>query len=141
MHEIEMCQSKGFVLPVVLLIIFVASLVVIHETDSVILSIKSNVAMSSYQRLYFSAQSALFQAERFYMGQRVKLLSKNVTLKIMQQHTDDCDNNHLVIRAVAQSARRRIILQSRDIFARVPVEKNCKRMPRFQRLWWQETGA
>ena len=141
MYEIKMCQSKGFVLPVVLLIIFITSLVVIHETESVILSIKSNAAMSSYQRLYFSAQSALFKAEQFYTGQRDKLVSKNVILRIMRQHIDDCGNNQLVIRAVAQSGRRRIILQSRDIFARVPVEKNCKRMPRFQRLWWQETGA
>lgn len=136
-----MKKQNGFVLFIALLFIFVLTLIVVSDTQTMILDRKMlNNARHDFQ-VYTVAQWGIQSVVYALEGDPIVLpdsmIVLNTTVKNIQ--TDLCDNQTVEIQAIAEDQLSKIVLNSRDIFAKVPREKGCKEIPIHQRIWWQES--
>ena len=139
-----MKYQTGYALLVTLIVVFVLTLIIVSQTDSVILGLRSVVGMKRYQQLFYCANDVLVQTEDQLLGKTSHLSTACIdfaiqqSIRITQQRVDPCGNKEIDIQASTQLHSQMLILQARDIFARVPVLKHCEALPRFQRVGWIE---
>ncbi|OGT42540.1 MAG: hypothetical protein A3F13_05110 [Gammaproteobacteria bacterium RIFCSPHIGHO2_12_FULL_40_19] len=136
-----MKKQAGFVLFITLIFIFVLTLIVISGSQTMILDTQmqnnSRHDFQVYVRAYVGMQFVAHRLEGDPITLPDSALSLNTTVKNVQ--TDQCGNQTVEIQSIAQDRFSKVILNSRDIFAKVPREKGCKEMPLHQRIWWQES--
>jgi len=120
--------------------LFVITLIIASQADSIIMALHSVSGFKNHQQLFNSANDGLICKEQQLLGKSCVLVDTTVRVHvaIVCQHKDACGNKILDLKSVATGSTGKLILQVRDIFARVTSEMNCRLLPRFQRIWWQE---
>lgn len=136
-----MKKQHGFVLFITLLFIFVLTLMVMSGGQIMILDTKmqnnTRHDFQVYVRAYNGMESIVHALEGDPIALPDSSISLNTTVKNIQ--TDACHNQTVDIQSMAQDQFSTVILNSRDIFAKVPREKGCEKIPIHQRVWWQES--
>jgi len=131
--------TNGFILFIVLLFLFVLTLLAVSGGEDIILDNKMQHNMQNDFSVFTRAQFGLQQEILALQGKSMSLpdspISLNVTEKTMA--TDKCGNQTIDIQSTARNSFSTVILNSRTIFAKVPRVKKCKKIPKFQIVWWQ----
>ena len=134
-------KQHGFILFIVLLFLFVLTLIAVSGSQDIILENKMQNNMQNTSLVFARAELGLQQAVLAIEGDPISLpdspISLNVTTKLIS--TDDCDNQTIDIYSTAKDTLSTVVLNSRNIFAKVPREKGCKKIPAHQILWWRES--
>lgn len=135
-----MKNQTGVILVVTLLFLFVLTLLVMDATQEMILEYKMQAAMDLREHIFKRAQAGIVQMEWMLRHQDFPLPNSPIALqtKYNLEKTDVCSNPIVSMQSVATHQHQQVILNVRDIFAKVPVQKNCKPIPPCQRLTWQE---
>ena len=132
-------KQHGFILFIVLLFLFVLTLIAVSGSQDIILENKMQNNMQNTSLVFARAELGLQQAVLAIEGDPISLpdspISLNVTTKLIS--TDDCDNQTIDIYSTAKDTLSTVVLNSRNIFAKVPREKGCKKIPVHQTLWWE----
>lgn len=133
-------KQSGYVLMITLIFVLVLSLLVVAMTEATITAIKSETGMQQYQQLFYRAESGVLQMEQRLLGRYISLPSSSIALQTDVEHVDidSCGNKIVDIVAMATWRSERFVLRSREIFARVPLAKKCRKIPLQKRLWWEE---
>jgi Tfp pilus assembly protein PilX len=135
-----MKHNRGFVLFIVLLFLFVLTVLVVSGSQNIILNHKMQNNTYDHFEVFTEAEFGWQQAVLALQGQTITLpdspILLTVTTKIVS--TDPCGNQTIDIQSVAKDTLSKVILNSRDIFARVPREKGCQKIPAHHILWWKE---
>lgn len=136
-----MKSQNGFVLFITLLFIFIITLIVMSAGQTMLLDTKmqnnAHHAFQVYARAYFGMQSVVHRLEGDPIVLPNSSISLDATVKNIQ--VDPCHNRIVEIQSIAHDQFLTVILNSRDIFAKVPREKGCQKIPIHQRIWWQES--
>ena len=132
-------KQHGFILFIVLLFLFVLTLIAVSGSQDIILENKMQNNMQNTSLVFARAELGLQQAVLAIEGDPISLpdspISLNVTTKLISM--DDCDNQTIDIYSTAKDTLSTVVLNSRNIFAKVPREKGCKKIPVHQTLWWE----
>lgn len=136
-----MKKQNGFVLFITLLFIFVLTLLVMSGSQIMVLNTKMQNNTRHDFQVYAMAQFGMQSVVCALEGNPIALpdssISLNTTVKNIQ--VDDCDNQTVDIQSTAQDQFSKVVLISRDIFAKVPRKKGCVKIPIHQRIWWEES--
>lgn len=134
--------QSGFILLITLIFLFVLTLITISGSQDIILENKMQNAMQNNALVFARAELGMQQAVLAIEGDPIVLpdspISLNVITKIIS--TDDCGNQTIDIQSTAKNLFSNVVLNSRNIFARVPKEKGCKKIPMHQTLWWKDSS-
>ena len=134
-------HCNGFVLFITLIFLFVLTLIAISGSQDIILENKMQNAMQNNALVFSRAELGMQQAVLAIEGDPIVLpdspISLNVLTKIIS--TDDCGNQTIDIQSTAKNLFSRVVLNSRNIFAKVPRQKGCKKIAKHQILWWRES--
>ena len=135
-------HCNGFVLFITLIFLFVLTLIAISGSQDIILENKMQNAMQNNALVFSRAELGMQQAVLAIEGDPIVLpdspISLNVLTKIIS--TDDCGNQTIDIQSTAKNLFSRVVLNSRNIFARVPKENGCEKISMYQILWWKDSA-
>ena len=136
-----MKKQNGFVLFIALLFIFIVTLIVMSDTQTMILDKKILNSVHHEFQVYTVAQWGIQSAVHALEGDPIVLPDSSIVLNTTVKNikTDLCDNQTVEIQVIAQDQFSKVVLNSRDIFAKVPREKGCQKIPIHQRIGWQES--
>ena len=100
-------------------------------------------AIAHHDLVLLRAEAGMQQVILSLEGESVVLPDSAISLEtsIKNIKTDACGNQTVEILSVAQDGNDKVVLNSRDIFARVPVEKDCSAIPLHRCVWWKERKA
>lgn len=133
-------NCAGFILFIVLLFLFVLTLLVVSGSQDIILDNKMQNNMHNNNLVFARAEFGMQQAISSIEGDSITIPDSSITLNIITKivSIDDCGNQTIDIQSTAKNTFSTVVLNSRTIFAKVPRQKSCKKIPGFQRLWWRE---
>lgn len=133
-------SDRGFILFTVLLFLFVMTLLVLNATDDLILADKMEFSTKNNLTVFSHAEMGLEQVRLKLMGKEMILSPSNITLDTSAKilHIDACGNQTVAIQSIATNRFSKTVLNSIDIFARVPFTKNCKILPNHQCILWMK---
>ena len=136
-------SQNGYMILLTLIFIFVMTLITISQINRVALVVKSVAALKTHELLYHYAEIGVMEVEQKMVGEYTVLPQSNidVNMLVLNQMYDACGNKIVTIKSIVNGYHQKLILQVRDIFARVPIAKGCKQLPRIQRVWWREGEA
>lgn len=136
-------MQSGYVLMITLIFVLFLSLLIVSQTDMIVISLKSEATTKQYQALFYRAESGVIQTEKHLLGKDILLPPSSIIVNTHLENVniDSCGNKTLDIVSVAAWHLKRFVLRSREIFARVPIAKSCKKNPPIQRLWWKENES
>jgi len=131
---------NGFVLMITLIFIFVMTILIIAGSQDIILENKMQNNSQQFLLVFDRAEWGMEQKILALQGHAMTLPDSSVSLRVNAKtiETDDCDNKMIDIQSNAKNSFSRVVLNSRGIFAKVPREKNCKKVPAYRMLWWTE---
>jgi Tfp pilus assembly protein PilX len=132
-------NSNGAVLISVLVFLFVLTLMMVSNSQDVIINQKMQNAMRHDFAVFLRAEAGMQQAILSLQGESVDLPDSPIVLRTTVQKIkiDRCGNQIVEILSIAQDDHDKVMLNSRDIFARVPVAKHCQKIPVHRCLWWR----
>ena len=132
-------NNNGAVLIIVLVLLFVLTVMMVSNSQDVIANQKMQNAMQHDFAVFLRAKAGMQQAILLLQGESVDLPDSSIALQtsVKKIKTDRCGNQTVEIISVAQDDRDKVILNSRDIFAKVPHEKHCHNVPLHRCLWWK----
>lgn len=132
-------NNNGAILIIVLIFLFVLTLILVSNSQDVIVNQKMQNAMRHDDAVFLRAEAGMRQVILSLQGESVDLPDSPISLQtsFKKIKVDRCGNQTGEIMSVAQDEREKVILNSRDIFARVPVAKHCQKMPVHRCLWWR----
>lgn len=130
---------SGFTLMITLLFIFVFTILAVAGSQSIIIENKMQNNMQQELAVFARAELGLQQEILRLQGQAITLPDSDITLKTTTTliDVDDCDNQTMDIQSIAYNHFSTIILNTRTIFAKVPREKHCKKIPLHHIVWWK----
>lgn len=133
-------HSHGFILFIVLLFLFVITLLVVSGSQNIILDNKMQNSMQNHVAVFERAAFGMSQAVHAIEGDPITIPDSPISMHTDEKtiKTDRCGNQTIDIRSIAKNAFSTVVLNSRDIFARVHKEKNCKKTPAHRVVWWRE---
>ncbi|MDP1573942.1 MAG: hypothetical protein Q8L78_03285 [Coxiellaceae bacterium] len=133
-------SNQGYVLITTLIVLFVLTLLVTGSSESHIVNQKMQNNWEQYNAVFHRAEWGLQQLVAGFGGGSISLPDSPITLTTSYTllETDACGNKMLDLQSTAKNAFSTVILNSRDIFARVPALKGCSSIPRHQIIWWRE---
>ncbi|MCX7124757.1 MAG: pilus assembly PilX N-terminal domain-containing protein [Gammaproteobacteria bacterium] len=134
------CNERGFVLMITLLFIFVLTLLAISGSQDIILENKMQNNMQQELAVFAYAELGMQQQVLQLQGESMTLPNSSISLKTTSKiiDTDSCDNQTIDIQSIAQNSISTVVLNSRAIFAKVPRDKGCKKIPAYRVVWWSE---
>jgi Tfp pilus assembly protein PilX len=136
-----MKNNKGAVLFLTLIFLFVLTLLAVDGSQNIILMDQMQNAMQNNGAVFAQAELGMRQAIFSMEGDPITLPESSITVttnvKIIK--IDDCDNQTVRIRSTASDSATTIVLNSLDIFAKVPKESGCKKIPEHHIVWWRES--
>lgn len=132
-------NNNGAVLIIVLVFLFVLTLMMASNSQDVIINQKTQNAMQHNFAVFLRAEAGMRQVILSLQGESVGLPDSAIALKtsVKKIKTDRCGNQMVEILSVAQDDHDKVMLNSGDIFARVPVAKDCQKIPVHRCLWWK----
>lgn len=133
--------ENGFVLFIVLLFLFILTLLAVSGSQNMILENKMQNNMQDHALVFARAELGMQQAVHAMEDDPISIPASSIKLKVQTKiiSIDDCGNQTINIRSIAKDAFSTVILNSLDIFARVPRAKYCKKIPAHRVIWWRET--
>ena len=133
-------KTRGFVLIIVLFFLFVMTCVVLSGAESIIISDKVQASMQQESALFYRALAGLQQMIGAEEGVMITLPHSPIDLKtsLTKLNQDNCGNQTVLMQSIAQLGNDTVILNSEDIFAKVPKIAQCPSLPRHQCLWLSE---
>lgn len=136
-----MKSQNGFVLLMVLLFLFVLTLLAVSGSQHIILENKMQNNLSNHALVFARAELGMQQAVLEIEGHPMSLPASSIQLKVRTKimSTDDCDNPSIDIQSIAKNGFSTVVLNSRDLFAKAPKLSGCKKIPKYQVVWWKET--
>lgn len=131
-------NENGAVLIIVLVFLFVLTVMMVSNSQDVIANQKMQNAMQHDDAIFLRAEAGMQQVILSLQGESVDLPDSPIALQtsVKKIKTDRCENQTVEITSIAQDDRDKVILNSRDIFAKVPVAKHCHKIPIYQCLWF-----
>ena len=131
-------KNKGSVLILTLLFLFIFTLIMVSDSQDVIINNKMQSAMQHDFAVFERAESGMRQMVLVLQGLSITLPNSTISLKTTAKliKTDKCGNQTLIIQSIAHDQYDQVILNSRDIFAKVPKHRKCKKILEHQVLWW-----
>ena len=134
-------NENGAVLIIVLVFLFVLTVMMVSNAQDVIANQKMQNAMQHDYVVFLRAEAGMQQTILSLQGESVDLPDSLIALqtRIKKIKVDRCGNQTVEILSIAQDDRDKVILNSRDIFARVPVAKHCHKIPIYQCLWFRKS--
>lgn len=134
------CKTRGFVLIIVLFFLFVMTYVALSGAETIILSNKMQASTQQESALFYRALAGLKQMISVEEGVPVTLPYSSIDLKTSQKmlSQDHCGNQTVTMQSIAQRGNDSVILNSEDIFAKVPMIAGCPPLLRHRRLWLSE---
>lgn len=135
-------RQTGFVLFIVLIFLFVLTFITISSSQDIILENKMQNNMENSFAVFSRAELGMQQAVLAQEGDSIVLpdspISLNVTTKLIAK--DACDNKIIDIQSIAKNNVSTVVLNSRNIFAKVPRQTGCKKITKHQTLWWKDNA-
>lgn len=133
-------SQQGFILIVVLIFLFVITLLAVSSSAHIIMDYKMQTQMQRKLVLFLRAEAGMQQVVLSEMGQTIVLPDSPISLKTSQKNinTDACGNTTVEIQSIAQSGNNHVMLNSEDIFAKVPSAPGCMTVPKHQCVWYIE---
>lgn len=130
---------NGFILLVTLIFIFVTTLILMSSSNSVILDEKMQRDFYRNFQLFLSAEWSRAATESVLIGNSMTIPNNtfHVLTKTNLIQVDECGNQLIEMQTTATDNQSTVLLNSQDIFARVPNEKGCSAMPVHQTIWWK----
>lgn len=141
MFQEEMfCNERGFVLMITLLFIFVLTLLAISGSQDIILENKMQNNMQQELAVFAYAELGMQQQVLQLQGESMTLPNSSISLKTTSKiiDADSCNNQTIDIQSIAQNSISTVVLNNRTIFAKVPRDKGCKKIPAYRVVWWSE---
>lgn len=132
-------NKNGAVLIIVLIFLFVLTMMMVSNSQDVIVNQKTQNAMQHDSAVFLRAEAGIQQAILSLQGESVDLADSPISVETSMKKikVDRCGNQTVEIMSVAHDNQEKVILNSRDIFARVPVAKHCQKIPAHRCLWWR----
>ncbi len=132
-------NENGAVLIIVLVFLFVLTVMMVSNSQDVIANQKMQNAMQHDDAVFLRAEAGMQQVILSLQGESVDLPDSPIALQtsVKKIKADRCGNQTMEITSIAHDDRDKVILNSRDIFARVPVVKHCQKIPMHRCLWWK----
>lgn len=132
-------NNNGAILIIVLIFLFVLTVMMVSNSQDVIANQKMQNAMQHDDAVFLRAEAGMQQTILSVQGESVDLPDSPISLQtsFKKIKVDRCGNQTGKIMSIAQDEREKVILNSRDIFARVPVAKHCRKIPAHQCVWWR----
>ena len=123
---------------ITLLFIFVMTILMIAGSQDIILENKMQNNTWQASLLFERAELGLEQKILSLEGRAMTLSHSSILLQVKAKiiKMDDCDNKTIDIQSTAKNSFSQLVLNSRAIFAKVPREKNCKKVPVYGMIWW-----
>lgn len=136
-----MKKNQGAVLFLTLIFLFVLTLLVVDGSQDIILTDQMQKAMQNNAAVFAQAEWGMKQAIHSIMGDPIALPESPISVKtdIKIISIDECDNQTVSIRSVAKDSAATVVLNSLNIFAKVPKESGCKKIPEHHIVWWRES--
>ena len=130
-------KQRGSVLMVVLIFLFVLTAIIASNSQCLIVNQKMQHAIQNEFLVLLRAEAGIQQTISQLEGRSFSLPASPITLNTRSQTIaiDQCGNKTVEITAVAEDDFGKVVLNSRDIFARVPREKNCPDIPLHRCVW------
>lgn len=134
-----MKKENGFILLVTLIFIFVITLIVMSGSEDIVLDEKMQNHFYRNFQLFLTAEWSVAEARSHFTGHPVAAPYSPFTVDTEPHliQTDECGNQLVEMQTTASDAQSTVLLNSQDIFARVPIEKGCPVIPVHQTIWWQ----
>lgn len=126
---------------VTLIFIFVITLMVMSGSDSIILDEKMQSHFYRDFQLFLTAEWDAVEAQSQFTGHPIAV-PYSPFVADTQSHliqTNQCGSQWVEMQTTASDSQSTVLLNSQDIFARVPIEKGCPVIPVHQTIWWQMT--
>ena len=132
-------RKGGFVLLIVLIFIFVITLLAVTSSENVILENKMQINYQKKSEVEVRAEQGLEQMVLATQGQSITLPTDEITLNTSHKiiSIDTCGNQTIAFESTAQNTFAKVVLNSLDIFAKVPHEKGCAVIPTHQIIGWK----
>lgn len=132
-------NNNGAILIIVLVFLLVLTMMMLSNSQDVIVNQKMQNAMWHDNAVFLRAASGMQQTILSLQGESVDLPDSPISLRISVKKIklDRCGNQIVEIVSTAQDDQDKVMLNSRDIFARVPVAKHCQKIPAHRCLWWR----
>ncbi|EKD77347.1 MAG: hypothetical protein ACD_42C00367G0001 [uncultured bacterium] len=123
---------------ITLIFLFIMTLLCVMDSDEVIINTKMQAAMQRDFMVFSRAQMGIEQIRLAMQGEKMILPDSPILLKTTIQliKTDRCGNQTVNIESEAHDQFETVVLNSRDIFATVPIQKKCRKISPHQVLWW-----
>ncbi len=139
LQSVVIDNERGFILFIVLLFLFVLTLFSVVGSQDIILENKMQNNMKNHFAVFARAELGLEQAVLTQEGDPIMLPDSPISLSVTTNTvaTDDCGNQTIDIQSIAKNNVATTILNSRHIFAKVPKQKGCKKIPAHRILWWK----
>lgn len=136
----EKNNQRGMILVMVLIFLFVLTFISVNDSDDVIINHKMQSAMQNNFLVFMRAQSGMKQMVLAMEGITMTLPDSSIQLKTNATvvKTDHCGNQTIAITSIAKNSFSKVVLNSIDIFAKVPKKRKCKKIPAHQVLWWKQ---
>lgn len=133
-------NNHGMILVIVLIFLFVLTVMCVGDSGDVIINHKTQAAMQNNFLVFMRAQSGMKQMVLALQGISIDLPESKIKLKTnaMVIKTDHCGNQTIKITSTAYNSFSKVVLNSLDIFAKVPKKRKCKKILAHQVLWWKE---
>ena len=132
--------ENGFVLFIVLLFLFVLTLLSVSGSQKMILENKMQNNMCEHAQVFARAELGMQQAVLAIEGDSISLPDSRIHLSVHTKiiSTDHCGNQTIDIQSMANDYLSKVILNSRNIFASIPKQRRCKKIPKHRVVWWSE---
>ena len=132
-------REQGYILLLTLIFLSVLLLLVMNASDNSILNRKMQTNSDHASSVFNRAQLGLMQMIMDHAGESISLPDASITLTTSETlvQTDACGNQTVDLQATADDGISTVVLNTRDIFAKVPREKNCAKIPWHQIIWWR----
>ena len=132
--------NQGYILITTLIVLFVLTLLVVSSSELGVMNQKMQNGWMQYNQVFERAEWGLAQLVANFQGKSFALPDSPILLTTSYTvlDTDGCGNQTVDLQSRAKNAFSTVILNSRDIFARVPTRKGCNSLPQHQIMWWRE---
>lgn len=134
--RVNLYNAQGAALLIILIIIGVLSLIIMADTQKIIMNQKINSNIRHTGNLFHRAELGMTQAVFSHRGISLNLPSSPIQLATQENliERDHCNNETIDIIVIAFEKSQVLTLKSRHIFATVP--GGCG-IPSHKTVWWK----
>lgn len=133
-------KQQGTILLMTLLFLFILTWIVARDANDAILESKMQNNMTNYAAVFRRAEEGMQKMVLTQEGKKINLPSSSIALSLSSTviSTDTCGNATIHIQSIAKNNGTTVVLNSLNIFAKVPRQKGCKKIPEHHIIYWKD---